>query len=51
MMMKMKMMKMMNDLEENDAKIQEVMIEKLDDEFDYNKLKVSELKAISKRKG
>ena len=29
----------------------EVNVEKLDDEFDYNKLKVSELKAIAKQKG
>ena len=36
--------------EEDDVK-EDVTVEKLDDEFDYNKLKVSELKAIAKQKG
>jgi len=31
--------------------VKEVTVEKLDDEFDYNKLKVSELKNIAKQKG
>ena len=37
------------DEDEDEEKV--VTIEKLDDEFDYNKLKVSELKAIAKQKG
>tara|TARA_B100002019_G_scaffold290948_1_gene309828 strand:+ start:351 stop:1097 length:747 start_codon:yes stop_codon:yes gene_type:complete len=39
------------DEEDEDGVNKEVTIEKLDDEFDYNKLKVSELKAIAKQKG
>ena len=39
------------DEEEDDGVKEDVTVEKLDDEFDYNKLKVSELKAIAKQKG
>ena len=37
--------------EDEDVEKEEISIQKLDDEFDYNKLKVSELKAIAKQKG
>ena len=44
-----------DDDEENEdqqvASVEEVTVEKLDDEFDYNKLKVSELKQLAKTKG
>lgn len=36
--------------EETD-KTKEIIVEKLDDEFDYNKLKVAELKTLAKQKG
>ena len=39
------------DEEEDTPDIKEVTVEKLEDEFDYNKLKVSELKNIAKSKG
>ena len=44
-----------DDDEENEdeqvASVEEVTVEKLDEEFDYNKLKVSELKQLAKTKG
>ena len=40
----------MEETEETD-KTKEITVEKLDDEFDYNKLKVAELKTLAKQKG
>ena len=36
---------------EETGETNEITVEKLDDEFDYNKLKVSELKSLAKQKG
>jgi hypothetical protein len=40
-----------DDDEEETKEMKTLHIQKLDDEFDYNKLKVAELKALAKQKG
>ena len=44
------MRKMTKDEEEVVDEVKEVVVNKLDDEFDYTKLKVSELKAMAEAK-
>ena len=40
-----------NNNEDVTEEVKEVTVQKIDEDFDYNKLKVSELKALAKQKG